>query len=83
MVTNFVYIRNGSCTPPLTPSYSGPFLVIERGPKSFLVQRGTQTETVTVDCLKPHLGTSPLVAAETPRRGRPLSSAPGPAIGAG
>ena len=83
MAADFVYIRNGGCTLPLTPSYSGPYLVMERGPKYFLVQRGTRTETVTMDRLKPHLGTAPLVAAEPPRRGRPPSSAPGPALGAG
>ena len=83
MAADFVYIKNGGCTPPLTPSYSGPYLVINRWPKSFLVQSGTRMESVTVDCLKPLLGTAPLVAAKPPRRSRPLSSALGPMLGAG
>ncbi len=69
MTADFVYIRSGGCSPPLTPSYSGPYLVIEQGPKSFLVQMGTRTESVTVYRLKPHLGTAPLVPAVPPRRG--------------
>jgi len=75
--------------PPLAPPYLGPFAVLERGPKTFALQMGDRREVVSVDRLKPHLG-SPPVPAQPPRRGRPpalpvstLSAAPPPAAACG
>ena len=71
---SFVYIRRGGAAPPLTPLYTGPFKVLRREPKFFIVEMGTRSEAVTVDRLKPHLGTAPLTAATPPVRGRPAGS---------
>ena len=72
----YVYVRHSGVSRPLTPAYSGPFLVIERSPKSFKIDLGDRCDIVSVDRLKPHLGAAPLLPAAAPRRGRPPSSVP-------
>ena len=67
----FAYVRRGAAAAPLAPLYSGPYRVLQRGPKTFKLQVGGREEVVTVDRLKPHLGSAPVEAAEPPRRGRP------------
>ena len=49
----FVFIRKDSVKTPLTPSYQGPYKVIDRADKYFTVQKGHKTDTVSVDRLKP------------------------------
>jgi hypothetical protein len=68
---DMVYVRRGAAAGPLAPQYTGPFAVIEKRPKFFRLQVGDREEAVTVDRLKPHLGSSPLLPAVPPRRGRP------------
>ena len=83
---DFVYIRQSGVSKPLTPAYSGPYAVLERSSKSFKVDLGSRTDVVSVDRIKPHLGTAPLLPASAPRRGRPPSSATSPggsSLGAG
>lgn len=48
-----VLVRNDLVTPPLTPPYAGPFLVKERGPKTFKLVMNGKTKTISVDRLKP------------------------------
>jgi hypothetical protein len=67
----FVYVRRGGSLPPLTPPYAGPYRVLESGPKTFLIDIGGKSETISVDRLKPHQGTATLQPAAPPRRGRP------------
>ena len=71
-----VYIRRGGVSPLLSPPYSGPYPVLERSPKFFTVDLWDRTDVVSVDRLKPHLGSSPAVPATAPHRGCPPSSAP-------
>jgi transposase InsO family protein len=66
----YVFVRSPPAAPGLTPAYRGPFRVVEPGEKTFRVQFGPRIEVVSVDRLKPYLGSEP-VAAEPPRRGRP------------
>ena len=61
----------GSVGLPPADNYAGPYLVLEKGPKVFKLQLGTQQEVVTTDRLKPHLGPAPPAVADPPRRGRP------------
>ena len=68
-----VYIRRGAVGGPLENSYSGPYAVVRREKKILLLQLGDRQEWVSADRLKPHTGDSP-VAADPPRRGRPLGS---------
>jgi hypothetical protein len=70
-LASMVYIRRGGSGPPLAPAYAGPYKVVRPGHKYFVVEVGGRQESVSVDRLKPHLGTSPLPAASPPRRGRP------------
>jgi hypothetical protein len=74
----FVYVRRGAAGTPLEPLYDGPFRVESQGDKVFRLHLGQRVETVSVDRLKPHLGTEQPVAASPPRRGRPAARASGP-----
>jgi hypothetical protein len=68
--TKMLYIKRGG-GPPLASVYSGPYLVVQSGPKFFVVEVGGRLETVSVDRLKPHTGPTQGPAADPPRRGRP------------
>ena len=48
-----VFVRVDAVKRPLTPPYSGPFGVLERGDKTFVLLRGDKPWTVSVDRLKP------------------------------
>jgi hypothetical protein len=71
LAAKYVYIRKGGVSPPLTPLYQGPFAVVQSGPKCFKVRIGDTVEVVSVDRLKPHLGTQPLEPATPAAKGRP------------
>jgi hypothetical protein len=66
-----IYVRKGGTVPPLSPLYQGPYKVLERRDKFFKLEVGGQPEVISVDRLKPHLGTAPVSAAAPPQRGRP------------
>jgi hypothetical protein len=55
----------------MADKYDGPFAVLEKRDKYFVLQVGDRAEKVTVDRLKPHLGTDPVPPPALPRRGRP------------
>ena len=81
----FVYIRHGGAKTLLSPAFSGPFAVIARFPKYFILDVGDRQESVSVDRLKPHLGSAIFTPAVAPRCGRPLKLVPPPgaALGGG
>jgi transposase InsO family protein len=60
-----VYVRKGGQLQPLAQPYSGPYKVLERGPKYFRLDIGGKSTAATVDRLKPYTGT-----AETARQRR-------------
>ena len=66
-----VYVRRGAVSSPMTPPYEGPYVVRRRRPKTFVIFIGGRLETVSVDRLKIHRGTSAVSPAAPPRRGRP------------
>jgi hypothetical protein len=74
LAAKFVYIQKGGSVPPLSPPYEGPFSVVEAGSKFFTVDISGRRETVSVDRLKPHTGSSTPTPAVPPRRGRPLGT---------
>jgi transposase InsO family protein len=71
MRASYVYVRRGNVAGPTQPPYEGPFLVLERRRKTFLIQFGDRSEAVSIDRLKPHVGAPPEAVAAPPRRGRP------------
>ena len=68
----FVYVHRGGAKSPLSPAYSGPFAVVSRFPKYFILDMGDRQESVSVDRLKPHLGSAIFTPGVAPRRGRPF-----------
>jgi len=56
--------------------YSGPYKVLEKGPKYFRLDIGGKQTAVTVDRLKPHTGGAAATPAALPRRGRPPKEQP-------
>ena len=72
-----VYVRVDAVKRPLTRPYEGPFKILERDAKTFVISRAGKSWTVSVDRLKPAWGFSPVSApAHVPRP----SSAPTPAV---
>jgi cleavage and polyadenylation specificity factor subunit 1 len=71
-----VYVRRGGQPGPLASPYTGPYQVVERGPKFFRLTIGNQQQTVSVDRLKPHTGAAAATPAVPPRRGRPPAAPP-------
>ena len=67
----FVYVRKGGIVPPLSPLYQGPYRILDRREKFFKLEVRGRPEVVSIDWLKPHLGTAPVTAASPPQRGRP------------
>ena len=62
----------GSAKSPLSPAYSGPYAVTSSFPKYFILDMGDRQESISVDRLKPHLGSAIFTPAVAPRKGRPL-----------
>lgn len=83
-----VFVRVDGYKPPLQPPYKGPFRVLARGPKSFLLEMDGRTDSVAIDRLKPafvHSDDQPasdLPSGSSPSRGerqtadRPAASPP-------
>ena len=72
MSSSFVFIRKGEFNvPALSPLYTGPFKVLSKGPKSFVLDLGGRHESVSVDRLKPYLGGDDVQPARAPPMGRP------------
>ena len=61
------------CNDPTKDHYEGPYKVIQPGPKTFTLDIGGRSETVSIDRLKPaHLDLEhPPAEAKPRRRGRP------------
>jgi hypothetical protein len=73
---DMVYVRKGNQLQPLAQPYSGPYKVLERGPKYFRLDIGGKNTAVTVDRLKPHTGTTETTPAVPPRHGCPPRQRP-------
>ncbi len=67
----FIYVRSPPLSPGPAPAFRGPYRVRVPGVKYFVIDIGSKPSAVSVDNIKPHLGSSPLSAAPPPRRGRP------------
>ncbi len=69
----YVFIRQDGITGPLKPPYMGPFKVIKRSSKTFVVDYGGRPEAISIDRLKKaHVDpTRPVKTEVPPKRGRP------------
>jgi hypothetical protein len=68
--TAFVYVRRDGHVPSLSPLYEGPFLVLSKRARTYTIMKGSREEVVSIDRLKPHLGSEPEVQFPA-CRGRP------------
>ena len=71
-----VFLRVDAVRRPLTPPYIGPFLVLERGPKTFKISKAGKEVTVSIDRLKPAFLTPVL-----PSRSAPVPRPPAAEVG--
>ena len=58
----------------MSPPYSGPFKIVKKSPHAFLLQKGPNTDSVSVHRLKPALMGPLDQPAQPPIRGRPPKS---------
>ena len=73
--TDFAYIRRDNHKPPLTRPYDGPFRIIKKSEKFFVLMVGRREMSVTVDRLKPAFGWLKSSTTTITRSGR-MSSKP-------
>ena len=69
-----VFVRVDAVRRPLTPPYVGPYEVLQKNGKTFVLMRGGKPWTVSVDRLKPCF--LPVISAPVPAR--PPASSPSP-----
>lgn len=75
--TKYVFLRTDASKPPLTPPYTGPYEVIARKEKTFLLRIKGADDWVSIDRLKPaYLQDDDPPPVQLSRAGRPLSRAP-------
>ena len=68
--TEHVFVRHGARRTPLSRPYDGPFRVIKKEEKFFVVKMGSKEQTVSVDRLKPAFGfADPAPAISVPKGG--------------
>lgn len=66
-----VFVREGAVVGPLDATYRGPYRVVMKEKKKFLLEVGAARQWVSVDRLKPYTGGESPRVATPPRRGRP------------
>ena len=77
--SQFMFIRRDGHKPPLTPTYDGPFCVISQSDKTVTVERGLETDIVSVDRCKAAQLEDGAPVQPPARRGRPpLTERPPP-----
>ena len=67
-------MRRGGATKQTADQHSGPYRVLECGNKAWKVQVGEIVESLSRDCLKPHLGSVDPEAVQKLRCGRLMMS---------
>lgn len=70
---DYVFVRHDAHRPPLRCVYDGPYRVLRRDPKAYVIDVGGRHDTVTIDRLKPAYTDPdvPTIVAKPPSRGRP------------
>ena len=65
-----VFVRNDAHRPPLTPSYRGPFVVLQRKEKAFQLDLSGKPDWVSIDRLKPAYTDATDIGLQQTRYGR-------------
>jgi hypothetical protein len=60
----FVYVQSPPAAPVLSATYRGPYKVVGTSDQYFMLKIGDRFDAISIDRLKPHLGSSELAAAE-------------------
>ncbi len=76
LLARHVLVRRDGITPPLTPIYYGPYLVLERSLRFFKLQMGNRTDNVSTLLLKACKLPPDISIAQPPRRGWPPTATP-------
>jgi hypothetical protein len=75
-----VYVRVGGQQRPLAAPYTGPYLVVSKGAKTFTIQVGQRQEIISVDRLKAHTGLGPVSPAEAASHAHPPKIPAAPSV---
>ena len=78
---DYVFVRHGARRVPLTRPYDGPFRVVTKDDKFFVVKVGTKEQVVSVDRLKPAFGfadPTPSISGPKAKKLSPATQAPKP-----
>ena len=68
----FCYVCVDAVKPPLTPKYVGPFPVVRQTRNTVVIQRSPdQTDSVSLQRVKPYMSPQPPPTPSAPRQGRP------------
>jgi hypothetical protein len=78
MSSEFVFLRMDGVRKPLDPPYTGPFRVIKRSDKTFVIARNGKQETVSIDRLKPAMVEAAVPAPPKPTTATNEPSPPKP-----
>jgi cleavage and polyadenylation specificity factor subunit 1 len=76
--TSHVYVRHGAHRTPLQAPYDGPFRVVERNPKFFLLDLNGKEDFVSIDRLKPAHGIVNSTFSAAPPVSLPVSKTASP-----
>ncbi|CAE1236829.1 unnamed protein product [Acanthosepion pharaonis] len=68
----FIFVRNDAVKKPLTPTYQGPFKVLKGSEKHLTIDRGSRTDSISIDRVKPAF------LGKSPRETEPVSTHPEP-----
>ena len=71
LTAEFVFVRHVASKPPLSPLYRGPYKVIKRYQKFFILQIGDKSDSVSVDRLKAVYSPVTVTPAVPPPWGHP------------
>jgi hypothetical protein len=74
LLSRFILVRQDAVQPPLSPLYTGPFLVLERSLHFFKLQVGDKVDTVSCHRLKACHTPDDTTVAVPPKRCRPLAA---------
>ena len=66
LTVEYVFVCDDVSKPPLSPFYRGPYKVLQRSKKFFVVQIGDKSDSVSVDRLKPVISATPVIPAVPP-----------------